>query len=284
MEHKPSDFSSKLSYYQSANNDNKSIKDNFIIRLAEYQQIINALKTKKAKDPLQHELILGRRGSGKSTLLKRIQIEIDENKTLTKKYIAINLAEEQSSIYRLFDLWLEVINELEDRFGFNNDLKEYKTFNSDDEYTRYLYDVIHNYLKTEKKKLVLLLDNFDRIIENFTDDGNLLREILINYNEIQIIGGSTRMSEHFWQYDLPFYEFFRQHRLESLSTQEMIKLILHWSKTLDIEELRVFVKNKEVESVQIDPNRETADVDTKNNNWPIENEMPDRFQIFKSNK
>ena len=47
---------------------------------------------------------------------------------------------------------------------------------------------------------------------------------------------------------------------------------------------RVFVKDKEVESVQIDPNRETADVDTKNNNWPIENEMPDRFQIFKSNK
>ncbi|WP_179004113.1 tetratricopeptide repeat protein [Winogradskyella forsetii] len=253
MKHKPSEFSSKLSFYQSANNDNKSIKDNFIIRLAEFQQIINALKSKKAKDPLQHELVLGRRGSGKSTLLKRIQIEIDESEVLVKKYIAINLAEEQSSIYRLFDLWLEVINELEDRFDFNAELKSYKSFSSDDEYTRYLYDVIHVYLKKERKKLVLLLDNFDRIIENFTDDGNLLRETLINYNEVQIIGGSTRMSEHFWQYDLPFYEFFRQHRLESLSTQEMIKLILHWSDTLNIEELRAFVKNNrgKIEAIRI---------------------------------
>ena len=51
----------------------------------------------------------------------------------------------------------------------------------------------------EKRKVVLLLDNFDRIVENFSDDGHLLREILINYNDIQLITTSTRMDEHFWK-------------------------------------------------------------------------------------
>jgi len=48
--------------------------------------------------------------------------------------------------------------------------------------------------------------------------------------------------------------------------------------------IRVFMKEKEVEAIVIDPYRETADVNPSNNSWPIENVMPDRFQIFKSNK
>jgi len=93
-----SHFSDKLSYYQSANNDNQSIKNNFVVRTQEFELIISTLKSKKSKDSLQHELILCHRGSGKYTLLKRIQIELEENKVLSKKYIAINLAEEQSGI------------------------------------------------------------------------------------------------------------------------------------------------------------------------------------------
>ena len=98
-------FLDQLAVYQAANSDYQSIKNNFIIRKVEYNIIIDAILNKKANDPLQHELILGRRGSGKSTLLKRIEIEIVENSKLNKNFIAINLPEEQAGIYRLFDLW-----------------------------------------------------------------------------------------------------------------------------------------------------------------------------------
>ncbi|MGJ8746098.1 tetratricopeptide repeat protein, partial [Polaribacter sp.] len=248
-----SKFSDKIYYYQSANNDAKSIKENFVIRVAEFQQIIGALLNKEIDDPLQHELILGRRGSGKSTLLKRIEIEICENDKLNKKYIAINFPEEQTSIYRLFDLWTIVIEEFNDKFDENIITKKYSEFKSDEEYTRYLYNLIQVALDKKKKRLVLLLDNFDRIIESFNDDGNLLRETLINFHDIQIIGGSTRMSEHFWKYDQPFYEFFRRHHLEALSSKEMIKLILHWSDTLNYPKLKDFAKNNlgKIESIRI---------------------------------
>jgi len=46
---------------------------------------------------------------------------------------------------------------------------------------------------------------------------------------------------------------------------------------------KVFVKDKEVTSIVIDPNRETADINEDNNNWP-EIELPTRFQVFKANK
>ncbi len=46
---------------------------------------------------------------------------------------------------------------------------------------------------------------------------------------------------------------------------------------------KVFVKDKEVEGIIIDPYRETADIDESNNNWPVK-ELPTRFQVFKKNK
>jgi len=246
-------FIDQLNFYQSSSSNAESIKKNFVIRKEEFELIIADLLNKKGDDPLQHELFLGRRGSGKSTLLRRIQIEIDENQDLSNKYIAINLAEEQAGIYRLFDLWIEVLKELSIRFNQPLNLEDYSSFKDGHEYTKYLYEEIIKILSNGKKKVILLLDNLDRIVENFDDDGNLLRENLLNHNNIQIIGGSTRMDEHFWKYDQPFYEFFRRHRLGSLSTLEIHLLLNYWSKIMNLPQLSEFSKaNKgKIEALRI---------------------------------
>ncbi|MBK8505455.1 MAG: M1 family metallopeptidase [Saprospiraceae bacterium] len=46
---------------------------------------------------------------------------------------------------------------------------------------------------------------------------------------------------------------------------------------------KVFIKDKEVTAIRIDPYKETADIDTSNNNWP-EIALPTKFQIFKTHK
>ena len=46
---------------------------------------------------------------------------------------------------------------------------------------------------------------------------------------------------------------------------------------------KVFIKDKVVTAVRIDPYKETADIDESNNNWPVK-EIPTRFQVFKANK
>jgi len=254
-------FLDQLAVFQAANSDYQSIKNNFVIRKIEFETIIESIINKKPKDPSQHELILGRRGSGKSTLLKRIEIEVVENPKLNKKFIAIYLAEEQAGIYRLFDLWEQVLEELKHQFGSEIIIQDYATFkdnqaytrNDNQAYTRYLYSLIHEACTKNKRRIVLLLDNFDRIVENLSDDGSLLRETLINYNDIQIIAGSTRMDEHFWRYDKPFYEFFRRHRLEALSRDEINLLLTHWSDSLEIPALKNFVKNNpgKIENIRL---------------------------------
>ncbi len=243
----------QLNIYQAANSEHKAIKDNFIIRLVEFNTIIEALKNKDAPDPLQHELILGRRGSGKSTLLKRIEIEILENKDLNKQFIPLNLAEEQAGIYRLFDLWEQLIDEINSQFDGKIEVLDYRTFKDKNTYCRKLYERINLYCRENKKRIVLLLDNFDRIIENFDDDGNLLREILINYNDIAIIGASTRIDEHFWRYDMPFYDFFRYHRLETLSREEVRLLLKDWGEKLNYPQINAFIEKNpgKIENVRL---------------------------------
>ncbi|MEM1320818.1 MAG: M1 family metallopeptidase [Bacteroidota bacterium] len=46
---------------------------------------------------------------------------------------------------------------------------------------------------------------------------------------------------------------------------------------------KVFVKDKEVSAIRVDPFKETADVDQNNNNWPVK-QLPTRFQVYKRNK
>lgn len=43
---------------------------------------------------------------------------------------------------------------------------------------------------------------------------------------------------------------------------------------------KVFAKDKEVASIQLDPYRETADIEENNNNWPRKH-TPSRFELFK---
>lgn len=55
-----------------------------------------------------------------------------------------------------------------------------------------------------------------------------------------------------------------------------------WRKNED-KFRKVFVKEKEVTGIVIDPYKQTADIDVSNNNWPVK-ELPSRFQVYKSNR
>ncbi|HSC36703.1 MAG TPA: hypothetical protein VLD19_02480, partial [Chitinophagaceae bacterium] len=45
--------------------------------------------------------------------------------------------------------------------------------------------------------------------------------------------------------------------------------------------IKVFVKDKQVSKVQLDPFKETADINTSNNSWPKVPDEPSKFQAFK---
>lgn len=244
-------YHSNFNFYQNANADASEIKDNFLVRQIEYRIIIENIQRNYGKTSTQHYLLVGRRGSGKSTLLKRLQVEIETDSKLRQLYLVINPAEEQANMYRLYDLLEEIIRELE----YNNiEVGEYEFHEDAHAFTRQLFSMIHAAVERSGKKLILLLDNMDRIFDNVGEDAHLLREDLLNYSgDIKIIGASTRVTEHFWRYDKPFYEFFRIMKLDPLTSEEMKALLLHWSKKMDLPRIEEFVKNKpgQLETIRI---------------------------------
>lgn len=67
-------------------------------------------------------------------------------------------------------------------------------------------------------------------------------------------------------------------------TKEIERLPVEIWRLSESKFTKVFVKQKEVSGIVIDPYQETADINTDNNNWPVKQEMPDRFKVFKANK
>ena len=233
-----------LTFYQSANLNDQEVIDQFVVRQNEFQRVISEIERDKMSGSIQHYIFIGQRGSGKSTLLRRIQAEINTKKNLSSRLVVINLSEEQAGIYKLHDLWDRVCQELQVR-GFNIPEVKWQDYSNDlIAYSRQLYLSAQQGLQENSMKLVLLLDNIDRILENITETENhLLRELLMNHKDLRIIGGSTRLSEHHWKYEEPFYEFFQIITLESLSTEEFTDLLLFWSKHLNEPQIAEFVQN-----------------------------------------
>jgi len=65
------------------------------------------------------------------------------------------------------------------------------------------------------------------------------------------------------------------------STKQTDRLAVQIWRKNENKVSRVFVKEKEVASIKIDPMRETADINEANNSWPLE-QQPSKFQLFKS--
>lgn len=64
---------------------------------------------------------------------------------------------------------------------------------------------------------------------------------------------------------------------------ELIKLFgfqLKYGENLRDKVSKVFILEKEIESLRLDPFLETADTDLNNNSWPAK-QQPTRFELFK---
>jgi len=78
--------------YNPANQTPQEIKDNFVVRHAEFRRILRDIKNTEPDETPQNFLIVAQRGMGKTTLLLRLQYEIKNDPKLSH-LIPIQLAE-----------------------------------------------------------------------------------------------------------------------------------------------------------------------------------------------
>jgi len=220
---------------------------NFVIRLKEFDELFHAIKTDNMAKPPQHYMIQGQRGYGKSTLLLRLKIEIENDKDLLDRLIPVMFDEEQYGVLNLARLWEEVIQILADRDETFEPVAGkidalYDTENPEEE----IYKLLIGELKKRKKKLVLLLDNFNDLLGKFTRKENQrLREVLLTSNYLRFIGASSALLEFYYEYKEPFFDFFKVITLNELDRDETILLLTKLGETYGADEIKTIIREQE---------------------------------------
>ena len=220
--------------------------ERFVVREDTFNDIFEDIKSSDYDVANQHYIILGQRGQGKTTLLRKINIEVKNDKKLSKFLLPVKFAEEQyqiRSLCRLFEEVAEYLQTLqEDDFGTILDDME-KHFD-DDDYDLKCFSYLESVVKAKGKKLLLLIDNIDELIGKLSDkEQRRLREILLTSSTFRIVGGSTKMLEQHYDYSKPFYEFFKIVKLKSLNSKESREFLLSIARDEQKEKIQHVIEN-----------------------------------------
>ncbi|WP_333804967.1 AAA family ATPase [Sulfurospirillum sp.] len=205
----------------------------FAVRNEIVETIFNDLKTSDYSVANQNYLIIGQRGQGKTTLLRKLQLDVKNDVFLSTFLLPVKFAEEQYQIRSLCRLWEEVAEYLQVIYPeiFPTISDDMEVHYDDDDYELKCFDLIDKAIRAQSKKLLLLIDNIDELLEKLSKkEQHRLREILLSSSTLRIIGGSTKMIEQHFDYSSPFYQFFKIIKLKGLSFEESKHFLLAIAK------------------------------------------------------
>ncbi len=220
--------------------------ERFAVRNDIFEEIFDDIKTSDYKVANQHYIIIGQRGQGKTTLLRKLQIEVENDKKLSKFLLPVKFAEEQYQIRSLSRLWEEVADYLQSIYEdeFPNVLDVMEEHFEDDDYELKAFSYLESAIKKKKKKLLLLIDNIDELIGKLSEkEQRRLREILLSSSSFRIVGGSTKMLEQHYDYGKPFYEFFKIIKLKGFTKEESIDFLRSIGKGEQKEKMEAIIQN-----------------------------------------
>ncbi len=198
----------------------------FIARQALLDRLLDDFRREKQGTRPQHRLILGQRGMGKSTLLRRLAIGVEDDPELAGQWLPLIFPEEQYNVATLADFWLNCLDALADVLEARGDAAAVQAIDAEVERLdrKDGEGALQALLRAAgklKRRLLLLVDNIDLILERLKDKDWVLREALQGHPELLLVGASSRGLEATYDYGAAFYDFFRIDELRGLSENEM---------------------------------------------------------------
>jgi len=200
----------------------------------------------------QHQVIVGNRGMGKTTLLRRLRYAIEDDPALSKAWLPLTFPEEQYNVGRLSDLYLNFIDALSDALEQSGRREEagalddaVETLPRDDEQKRAsaALDLLLGTAERLGRRLVLLVDNLDLVLQRLEKQESAqwaLRELLSQEPRLLLVGAMPVIIGATYDYEAPFYDFFRIHELRGLTREETKVVLTRLSRELgapDVERL-----------------------------------------------
>ncbi|EGV33436.1 Tetratricopeptide TPR_1 repeat-containing protein [Thiorhodococcus drewsii AZ1] len=202
------------------------LKRYFVGRLPLLERILADLRRERPGRIGQHRLLLGQRGMGKTSLLRRIAIAVEEDPELDAIWLPLTFPEEQYNVADPSDLWLNCLDAIGDALERRGRTDEAEALDSrieslHDASPETVLNALLDQARQLDRRLLLLLDNVDLILDRLREHHWALREALQSCPELLLFGASARAIEASYQYDAAFYDFFRIDELKGLTEDEL---------------------------------------------------------------
>ncbi len=207
----------------------------FVARRALLDELVDDLR----RGSHQHHLIIGARGAGKTTLLLRLAVAIEEDKKLARTALPLRFPEEQYNVAYASDFWLNCLDALSDVLEARGDHAAKRKLEAavaaiaplaESERSVQAIAALVAWARTARRSLVLLVDNFDLILERLRDAQWALREALSHDNGLVLIGATSKFLEDAIADESPLHDFFRVHELGQVTEEEARSVVLHLAK------------------------------------------------------
>ena len=218
-----------LHVYNPANQTREELIDNYVIRVQEYETIIQDIQRWQGRSVPRHFLIQGQRGTGKTTLLLRLYYQTRFDYERSRKLIPVRFDEEQYNIRTVYKLWENVAAYLEDERvpGFEGLLNEMEAAAEHTAYDYRCFELLESRLKPGDHKLILFIDNLGDLLHKFQPaEIRALSDLLKNNYRIKIVGASAMPIDIYQDQMQDIHRLFNVIRLEGLNQKDTTALLL----------------------------------------------------------
>lgn len=216
----------------------------FVARHVEHERIVEALRREAEAQP-QHHLIVGARGMGKTTLLNRLRYSIEDDERLATRCFGLVFPEEQYNVVCLADFWLNCVDALADGLesagrlelleGLDEEIAGIQAIARSEDRGRRALELLCRLSDRLERRLVLLVDSVDLVLDRIEDEQWALREVLSSEPRIQLVGATSAPLESHYRHDKAFYDFFRVHHLEGLDDEETFTVLRRLAEATEHE-------------------------------------------------
>ncbi|MGH9838320.1 MAG: MarR family transcriptional regulator [Blastocatellia bacterium] len=208
----------------------EEIKATFVAREQLVDELVALVEGQPDGAGVQHAVIIAPRGMGKTTVLLMVKFAI-KDRGLADRWQAVKFPEESYGVYDLADFWIETLSLIAadtadtELRQLADDLKI--KYPNNDELQEAAYATLKDWRRKHGKRLLLLVENFDQILEQINDerDNAWLRDVMMNDGTLMLLGGATTFFKEARAYDQPLYNFFKIYNLYDLKFAQMQELL-----------------------------------------------------------
>jgi hypothetical protein len=239
----------RLSAYNPGALSRDDVVEGFVAR----EKLLAHIAADLRKEQPQQWLLIGPRGMGKTTLLRRLHHAIDEESALASRWVPLSFREEQYNVASLADFWLNCLEALIDWLEARGKASDVAKLEAELERLRELpaerlereaLKSLESQAQTRRRKLCLLVDNADMVFERLSGDELWRLRELLSGRRMLLIGSSLAAPPTSYEYNAPFYDFFRLETLHGLDDAEAHRALVTLAKRRRTPEVARIVREE----------------------------------------